>query len=302
MVDTKSVCAIIVTYNPDILLFERVLESIVSQVDGVIVIDNNSTSKLDVTLDFSDKEKVHLLTLPDNVGLAKAQNMAIKIAQGKYSHIILFDQDSVISELFISNLLTCEKNLVADGCNVAAVGPSFFDPVSGLAYPATRYLGPFIQRVSLADAPIEATFIIASGCLIRMAVLDDVGLMKEELFIDYIDVEWSLRAHAKGYSVFIAPQAKMAHTIGDRRLSIFGRTISVHSPLRRYYLVRNSFLMLRLDYIPWGYKLRELVFNFIRTGVGFYTATQKMVFCKYFSMALRDGLLGRFGPCPKIYK
>jgi len=258
---------------------------------------------VDDLIDF-EKQKVQLFRLAENIGLAAAQNIAISKARAQgASHIILFDQDSIVSDGFIEALCECEQTLLASGKKVAAVGPSFFDPQSDQLYPATVYKGPFIKRVPpICDTPILATYIIASGCLIRMNVLDDVGLMKDELFIDYIDVEWSLRAKAKGYGVYIAPKAKMAHTIGDRRLSLFGRTISVHSPLRRYYLVRNSFLMLRLNYIPWGYKLRELVFNLIRTGIGFYTATQKLVFCKYFIMALRDGLLGRFGPCPKIYK
>lgn len=297
------VVAVLVTYNPDVVLFKNVVSNITRQVDRLIVIDNNSlnTSKLIQCIEGADS--ITYKSLSTNIGLAAAQNMAMSIAKGyKASHVILFDQDSLIPESFILKLLECEKNLLAKGEKVAAVGPSFFDPVSGQLYPATLYKGPFIKRIALSEEPVQATFIIASGCLIRMNVLDDVGFMRDELFIDYIDVEWSLRAQAKGYGVYITPQARMAHTIGDRRLSIFGRTISVHSPLRRYYLVRNSFLMLRLDYIPWGYKLRELVFNFVRTGVGFCTATQKMVFCKYFSMALRDGLLGRFGPCPKIYK
>lgn len=297
------ICGVLVSYNPNVVELSDVVREISKQVDLLIIVDNGSESSTSIRDMIAPFSNIRFFNLDCNVGLASAQNIAIsKAKEYGASHVVLFDQDSVIADGFIAALRECELELANDGNKVAAVGPSFFDPQTGQLYPATLYKGPFIERVALGNTPIKATFIIASGCLIRMAVLDDVGLMKEELFIDYIDVEWSLRAHAKGYSVFIAPQAKMAHTIGDRRLSIFGRTISVHSPLRRYYLVRNSFLMLRLDYIPWGYKLRELVFNFIRTGVGFYTATQKMVFCKYFSMALRDGLLGRFGPCPKIYK
>ncbi|WP_421219047.1 glycosyltransferase family 2 protein [Aeromonas enteropelogenes] len=304
MINNENVCAIVVTYNPDIEHFKLVLKSISSQVNKVIIVDNNSSSQSDVMISTVSEEKnIHWVGLSENIGLAKAQNMAIQMAsKERFSHVALFDQDSIISDAFIYSLVESEKKLIEDGYNVAAVGPSFFDPVSGESYPATRYRGPFIERVRLGDDPIDATFIIASGSLIRIEVLDKIGQMLDGFFIDYIDVEWSLRARSKGYSVFIAPQARMAHTIGDRRLSIFGRTISVHSPLRRYYLVRNSFLMLRLGYVPFGYKLRESFFNVIRTFIGFLTAEQKTIFCKYFLMAFRDGLLGRSGPCPKIYK
>lgn len=300
---SANIIAILVTYNPEIEILSTCISSIYSQVNKIVIVDNASDNVKEISEIIIKYDNISVGLLSENIGLASAQNKAINIAkQLNACHIILFDQDSVIEDGFISKLILAEKNLIIEKKLVAAIGPSFFDPVSGQSYPATRYRGPFIERVELCDKPIEATFIIASGCLIRIEVLDDIGLMLDDLFIDYIDVEWSLRARAKGYSIFIAPQARMAHTIGDRRLSIFGRTISVHSPLRRYYLVRNSFLMLRLGYVPFGYKLRELVFNIIRTFIGFLTAEHKIMFCKYFLMAFRDGALGRSGPCPKIYK
>jgi rhamnosyltransferase len=43
-------------------------------------------------------------------------------------------------------------------------------------YPATIYCGPFIKRVKVINTTVEATsFLIASGCLIRLEVLHDVG-------------------------------------------------------------------------------------------------------------------------------
>ncbi|MGY3901497.1 rhamnosyltransferase [Aeromonas lusitana] len=299
----ENIIAILVTYNPEIGVLSSCISSICAQVTKVVIIDNASSNVSEMSALIAKYDNVFIDLLSENIGLASAQNKAITISkQFKASRVILFDQDSVIEDGFISKLVVAEKELIKGNKLVAAIGPSFFDPVSGKTYPATIYRGPLIERVRLSDKPIEATFIIASGCLIRTEVLDDIGLMLDELFIDYIDVEWSLRARSKGYSVFIAPQARMAHTIGDRRLSILGRTISVHSPLRRYYLVRNSFLMLRLGYVPFGYKLRESFFNVIRTFIGFLTAENKTIFCKYFLMAFRDGLLGRSGPCPKIYK
>ncbi|WP_338883818.1 rhamnosyltransferase [Xenorhabdus sp. TH1] len=299
-VSTPSVTAILVTFNPDLKSFGQVIDSISTQVKYLIIVDNGSK-------DISEIKKVAvatgcnfiLLEQKNNIGLASAQNIGIEYVKHNLntSHIILFDQDSIINTDFIIHLLEEEQRLNENGVRVGAIGPSFYDPDNNNVYPATVYNGPFIQRVELKDEPVEATFLIASGCLIKMAVLNDVGKMLDDLFIDYIDVEWSLRAKKKGYKVFITPKASMAHTIGDKRVSIFGRTISSHSSFRRYFLVRNSFLMIRLSYIPFGYKLREIVFNFIRIIIGFATSSQKKVFIKYTIAALKDGFLKKFGPC-----
>ncbi len=89
----------------------------------------------------------------------------------------------------------------------------------------------------------------------------------------------------------------MKHSIGDKRLSVFGRTISIHNPIRRYYLTRNSIYMIRLSSIPLGYKMREFSLNIIRFFVLFFTQKEKLVYFKYFIAGIYDGLTGKFGKC-----
>ena len=91
--------------------------------------------------------------------------------------------------------------------------------------------------------------------LVPVSTLKDIGLMKEELFIDYVDIEWCLRAASKKFNFYAIPSATMSHAIGDERKSVLGREISIHSPfLRRYYLARNSIYMLRCHLVLWGIK------------------------------------------------
>lgn len=297
----NNVAAILVTYNPDVYELQESLLSISKQIDRIIIVDNASQnivllSKM-ISCHFFDK--VDMVSSPVNIGLSAAQNLGIKKARDcNVQHIVLFDQDSKIDDGFIFNMLETERVLLSKGEPVAAIGPSFFDAASLKPYPATVYRGPFIKRIDVNDIT-EATFIIASGCLIRMEVLDRVGMMKEDLFIDYIDIEWSLRAKSLGYKVFISPQAKMAHSIGDRRMSIMGRSVSVHSPIRRYYLTRNSFYLMRLSYVPVGYKLREAIFNVLRIAVSIVTSKERSQYIKYGLLGIRDGLKGKFGPLQK---
>ncbi|MCH0696304.1 glycosyltransferase family 2 protein [Escherichia coli] len=297
--EVPSVTAILVTFNPELNIFHKVIDSLSSQIQNIIVVDNSSKNRQEFGSFLNQSNGIIVLPQENNIGLAAAQNIGIKYAKDilNSTHIILFDQDSIIEPNFVLNLINEEIKLKNEGYKIAAIGPSFYDPENNKIYPATLYCGPFIRKVMLGERPVEATFLIASGCLINMDVIKHIGYMLEDLFIDYIDVEWSLRAKKFGYKLFITSKSSMAHSIGDKRISFFGRTISCHSPLRRYYLVRNSFKMLRLPYVPIGYKIRETIFNILRVLIGFATSTDKKRFTKYTVVAFKDGVSGKFGPC-----
>lgn len=296
-----TVIGVLVTYNPEYIFFQLQVRELSKQLDHLIIIDNNSLlqHKLQdyLLIGFSS---ITFVALEENIGLASAQNIGVKKAFDlSAKNVIFFDQDSLIEPEFVTGLLSAEAALLAAGEKVGAIGPVFFDPRNKLNYPATVYVGPFLKRI-LLDKPnceVKATFVIASGCLIRTVVLNEVGLMRDQLFIDYIDVEWSLRAKHSGFNVYITSRAKMAHAIGDDRVNILGRTISIHSPLRRYYLIRNSFFMLRQSYIPSGYKLREVCFNLLRLLTGFVFSKERKKYIYYAYWGVRDGVSGIFGSC-----
>ncbi|NBM91397.1 rhamnosyltransferase [Proteus sp. G2658] len=293
-----KIYSILVSYNPDIDILLTSLNSMHTQVEKIILVDNSSNNSEKIEEIQHKFTNIHFIKLDKNIGLAQAQNIGIQYSlDEKVDYVILFDQDSIISKSFINNLVSSSLEIQAKkDTKIAAIGPIFYDPMTMSNYPATIYSGPFIKRINIKDEPIQATFIIASGSLISASVLRDIGKMKNELFIDYIDVEWCLRAKNKGYSVYITPHASMAHTIGDRRIKLLHRTISVHSPLRRYYLIRNSIIISKINYIPIGYKIRELFFNPIRFAVSLYTSKEKLKVIKYTWFAILDGIKGISGP------
>ncbi|WP_313262082.1 glycosyltransferase family 2 protein [Sphingobacterium multivorum] len=300
----NKISAITVTYNPDIKVLERQIFSIIGQVENVVLIDNGSFNIEEIqSLLASIKMQNSLRILTHfntaNVGLAAAQNQGIALSKNiGDTHFLLLDQDSILESSFVANLLASEAGLIASGIKVGVVGASYYNKKTGENYPITRYWGPFIERVIPSSEPVEATFVIASGSLISHKVVDEVGNMDERLFIDYIDVEWAFRAKLKGYTIYASPLAKMEHNIGDSRTSVFGRKISVHSPLRRYYLYRNSIFMLRNKSIDSGYKLREITFNFMRFVVFMCLSKEKLKYLKYSFFGIIDGIRGRVGKCP----
>ncbi|MCG0457761.1 rhamnosyltransferase [Enterobacter cloacae complex sp. ECC445] len=284
------ISSVTVTFNPDILCLEKQFLSLQDQIDTAVIIDNCSRNYKDIK-ELADKFDFKLISLPVNMGLSYAQNIGIENAISRGAdYLLLLDQDSVLGANFISAM-----SQIYTQYNVGILGPSFYDPHTNELYWGTNYIGPFIKRTAIQEIT-DVTYVIASGSFFSSEVFKRVGKMEEALFVDYIDVEWALRAKKLGYRVAMTNKASMAHTIGDSRLNLLGRKISVHSPMRRYFLVRNSFFMIRKPYIPLGYKIREIFLNFVRAGISLILNKEKKKTLMMIFYGVYDGLSGRFGP------
>ena len=93
----------IVTYNPDINRLAENLESIASQVDRIIVVDNGSTEwdSIAATVEHYSALSVRNAT---NLGIASALNqMATKALELGSKWLLTLDQDSVCSEGLVAD-------------------------------------------------------------------------------------------------------------------------------------------------------------------------------------------------------
>lgn len=109
----------------------------------------------------------------------------------------------------------------------------------------------FFKRVPCPEKGIlpDAVMAIASGTLISRAVYQAVGGMRDELFIDYVDWEYCLRAAQKfRIATAIAGGAVLHHARGERKPQRFlGLTIYPpgYSTFRIRYLFSNRARLLR---------------------------------------------------------
>ena len=99
---------------------------------------------------------------------------------------------------------------------------------------------------------------------VNSKIFKDVGLMKDGFFIDYVDTEWCLRCKSKGISIFVIPDAIMNHKIGSNSIKLLNKIVILHDDTRYFYQLRNSFLLLRYNYIPKLYAFIEIFKTLIR--------------------------------------
>jgi rhamnosyltransferase len=89
---------------------------------------------------------------------------------------------------------------------------------------------------------------IASVMIIKTEFLHNIGLMCEQLFNDWVDIERCWRAIKKGYKIIGNADVIINHRLGSTSNSILYRSITLRNPLRHYYITRNAFFF-HLDLI-----------------------------------------------------
>ena len=251
-----SVLAVVVNYNTCLETLQSLLQSLVVQVDAVTIIDNNSTANIGTWLGQQQLETVSIQSLTSNKGIATAHNKGIRWAREQHAEfVLLLDQDSIPALDMVDKLLTA----IQKEPNIAAVGPKYLDIKGNHKSPFVKLIGCKLHRIACADHEMVAVdHLVSSGSLISMAALHKIGGMQEQLFIDYVDTEWCLRAIHKGYALFGVGAAQMAHSIGDQQVSIFGRKLAVHSPLRQFYVIRNGLWLLRQPWVSWRWRCMDI--------------------------------------------
>lgn len=294
-IDT-NVGAIVVSYNPEQSRLFALCEKLSNQVDVVILVDNGSKDSFNK--DLLSSGNIIVISLLENLGIATAQNIGIKkIVELGLQYVVFFDQDSVVPDGLVNTL---KDNFITSSVHekVAVVGPVFFDYRFLFYYPhiILNKIGVRKRLILKPGDPItEVSFIISSGMLTSIDVLSDVGFMKDELFIDYVDTEWCFRALSKGYKIFAIPNACMEHAIGDNNIKFLCWKLPVHSPFRRYYRMRNMFYLFKLPYIPLLLKLREFITNNVYQLIITIESDNKKAYFKSWFRALIDGVKIMFG-------
>jgi len=201
----------------------------------------------------------------ENIGLSSALNQGIAWAEAReFSEVLLFDQDSHPSLEMVPELRNALAGLEQSGKKIAAVGPVYVDPRSGVVFPFLRWhLPKNIEVLGNPGETVATDFLITSGTLIPMGAIRDIGSMDDTLFIDNIDTDWCLRALEKGYQLRGVMSARMLHSIGNEvfiaRLPFgYSKQLFIHSPPRLYYIMRNRILLYRRKHVSWTWILQDI--------------------------------------------
>lgn len=293
-----KVVGVIVAFRPEVVALQRLLMALLKQVDHVVIADNGSEFVLAEVLRAFPSRWISVVDMGGNQGIAAGLNRGVEAALALgATHLLFSDQDSLPALDMVEKLYQACMLLKKNGEKVAAVGPRYLDDRADNLPPFIRVEGLRLLRLSCASdsVVVPVDYLITSGSLISVEAWSVIGCMEEQMFIDYVDIEWGMRARVRGYRCFGVCGAKMGHVLGEEPILFFGIKIPVHSPLRHYYLFRNAVWLYRQPWVRWNWKMVDgwrLLLKF-----GFYSLITPPRGLHFRSMVrgLWHGLIGRMG-------
>ncbi len=247
-----------------------------------LIIDNGSSQSIILSLDelVEGRDAVELIKLNENMGIAHAQNTAIRHITEKdtaLKYILTLDHDSIPSRDMIKCLETTFETIEKQGNRVAAVGPVIYDPRDNkfLKFQKMKLLFPGKidpNKITSESLAVEVDGLNSSGTLISTIAFHVIGEFDSHLFIDHVETDWCFRAKAKGFKLYATNKTKLTHFMGDDICYYWffrKNSMPYRSPLRHYYLTRNSILLQKRNYIPAAWKasnILKLCFTYIYFG------------------------------------
>lgn len=292
MLSNRKVLGVIVTFNPNTSSLNSLVRALSAQVSELLIIDNCSKIKPKLS-----KEEAHWIYNQENLGVAAAYNQGWLFAKDHgMSHIVLFDQDSLPADDMVNHLLTTLVELNQNQLVAAAAGPNYCDIKGQQRSPFVKKSGCKLRRVPCGvDEVVQVDHLISSGTLIDLSALEKVGAFSQELFIDYVDTEWCLRARRLGLQLLGVGRANMTHNIGDATFRVFRHQLPLHNPIRLYYQFRNQVWLLFQPWVGWQWRTIDLLrMSKLLIAFCFFAPNKKANFW-YIIKGIFDGLKSKMG-------
>jgi GT2 family glycosyltransferase len=190
----------------------------------VTLVDNGST---DGSVDFVHDHfpRVHVVSLHENVGFAKANNIAmIRALSDGAQYIALLNNDTKVDEKWLEHLariMASEKDIgICASKMLRMEAPHILDS-TGHIFKKGRIserghgeveAHQYDDRLSLVGA-------CAGACLYRKEMLEDIGLFEESYGSYYEDAELSWRAYNRGWRARFVPESTVLHYRGGTTMS-----------------------------------------------------------------------------------
>ncbi len=238
----ENIFCIVVTFNPDTIKLQQIILNIAKNNVKIVIIDNGSANIGEIEAIANQYGSISTIKIDSNIGIAAAQNKGIAFALDNNADMLWFsDQDTIYTENYINDMSKCIAS-ISDGelSKYAAFGPAYIDTNRDSMRPFVIF-NPFSKNFEPKPGLNEASHLIASGMLVPVWAINKVGLKQEDLFIDWVDLEWCWRAtKIHGLKIAGCGDVVITHTLGDQFVSLLGRKISFRSPFRHYFIVRNA--------------------------------------------------------------
>ena len=189
-----------------------------------------------------------------NLGFAGGTNVGLRYALGRDAdYAWLLNNDTLVEPDALTQLVKrmqekpdaglCGSTLVYhhDRSRIQAYGGATYNKWLS----TSRHIGqdaPRGEEVNTEEVEAQLDYLVGASCLVSRSFLDEIGLMSEDYFLYFEEVDWAARAKGR-YALAFAPKSVVYHKEGG---SIGSSSDGAKkSRLADYYGVRNRLLYTR---------------------------------------------------------
>lgn len=251
----NSILGVVVVYNPNIEKLIYNINCYIQSIDKLLFWQNSffsSKDKARIKNECNYSHKIVFCGDEINRGLDVAFNKALEVASKEnYSYLMTMDQDSTWAEF--ANYLLAVMSVKNE--QVAIFGPKVINAFDSF-------------DSQQEETPIEITdFVISSGAVYKVSVLNKIGGFADGYFIDAIDEEVCFRAKKQGFEIVKINKVNLLQEFGAyRKRKIFGKIVasSNYSAFRYFFIVRNHIWLAKSGLLDKWHRritLRNYVFS-----------------------------------------
>lgn len=229
----------------------------------VILIDNasgdNSIAQFRAARDAHVfRARIELLTLPQNVGFAAGNNAALRPALASPEppdYFWLLNSDTRVRAGALDALVECMETQPRAGIVGSRLEDADGSPQrSAFRFPSimseweatlrwgwmTRWCARWMVAPPPPNHAMRTDWVPGASMLIRRAVLEQIGLLDENFFLYYEDVDFCLRARQAGWETWYVPTSCVQHRAGASvSLRTDARMPRYWFDARRYFFLKH---------------------------------------------------------------
>jgi hypothetical protein len=194
----------------------------------VFVVDNNSEDGTGEMIK-QDFPQVKLIVNEDNLGFARANNQALKLAQGDF--VLLLNPDMLVREDTLAKMVAWmeqKPEAWVAGCHLVNEQgqttpqvrrwPGLFDQLAiatKLAHIYPKVLNKYLRKDFDYTQEAKVDSLRGSFFMIRRECLDKVGLLDERFFVWLEEVDYCRRVEEAGGEVWYTPETRATDLVGQ---------------------------------------------------------------------------------------
>ncbi len=266
-----DVSVIIVNWNAGKYLQETI-ESLEKQTQNIsyeiILVDNNSNKDEEsfkyIENNLNNKENIIIIKSNENLGFARANNLAMEKARGR--NFLILNPDVI----FHNNVIKILSDYLDNNEDVGMTGPKVLNPDGSFQQPCLRGKpypkDTLFHLIGLAKAFPKCKALngyalwyldrdeinecgALSGCcmMLKKSLFDEIGGMDEQFFMYQEETDWGLRTNEAGKNIIYNPNAVVTHYQGvttkkNQLKSILIFTQSMEKFFKKHFWKRYNFI------------------------------------------------------------